>query len=437
MNRLKTLIYLSFRIFSFGRKGEKLTRPLLGSILGITLSLIPLIVVLQISDGMIQGITGRTLETSTYHLQTYPYSKLTIDEMREQADKIKNLDIVRNSTVERKGFGLAYSPEGKSGVTIRAVESDFYSSDTGVQKYLDIEKGNFDLLSEDSILVGRDIARKMELNPGDELKILTGKFFSNGKFLPKVSTFTVKGIFSTGYDELDRMWVFIPLLSGEKILAEQSSSTIIGIKTYQPYDTLIEDMLSVRESLPQRWGLYTWERLSSAQQKNYQTTRALLILIMALIVCVAIFNISSSLVMLVIEKSEEVAVLKCVGASPSDIVFSYILTGLFTGISGGVAGLGAGLLISVNINGIISGIETVLNGVISFFQLILSPFMEFSGDSFQLLNTSYYLETIPVTVNPVDLIVIFTVTIFLSAVSSTIPALRAGKIKPLEVLKKY
>ncbi len=437
MNRLKTLLFLSFRIFSFGRKGEKLTRPLLGSILGITLSLIPLVVVMQISDGMIQGITDRFLETFTYHLQTYPYSELPLEEMKEHAATIDDLGFVRNTTVERKGFGLAYSPSGKSGVTIRAVEPDFYSSDAGVQKYLEMESGEFDISDENSIMVGRDIARKMELEPGDELKILTGKFFSNGRFLPKVSKFIVKGVFSTGYDELDRMWVFVPLSTGEKILADKSSSTIIGIKIDKPYETLKEDMLAVRDSLPLRWGMYTWENLNRAQQENYRTTRALLIFIMALIVCVAVFNISSSLVMLVIEKSEELAILKCLGASPSDITFSYILTGLFTGITGGISGLGAGLLISVHINGVIKGAETLLNGIISFFQLILSPFIDFSGDSFQVLNTSYYLEIIPVSVRPMELVVILGMTIILTALSSTIPALRAGRIKPLEVLRKF
>jgi len=390
-----------------------------------------------ISDGMIQGITGRTLETFTYHLQASPYSDLSLEEMKAHSDNIKKFDFVRNSTVERKGFGLVYSPSGKGGVTIRAVEPDFYNSDRGVQEYLEIEKGVFDLSTDDSILVGRDIAGKMELEPGDEIKILTGKYFSNGRFLPKVSKFIVKGIFSTGYDELDRMWVFIPLNRGEKILADSSSSTIIGIKTAAPYETLKEDMLTIRQDLPMRWGLYTWKNLSRSQQENYQTTRALLIFIMALIVCVAVFNISSSLVMLVIEKSEEVAVLKCLGASPSDITLSYIFTGLFTGITGGITGLGAGLLISVNINGIIAGMETLFNGFLSFFKYVLSPVIEFSGDSFQLLNNSYYLETIPVTVNPVELLVIFAATILLAAASSTIPAIRAGKIKPLEVLRKY
>lgn len=440
MNRLKTLLFLSFRIFSFGRKGEKLTRPLLGSILGITLSLIPLVVVLQISGGMIQGITNRFLETFTYHLQAYPYPsnpELTLEEMKEHSERIESHDFVRNATVERKGYGLAYSPSGKGGVTIRAVEPDFYSSDSGVRQYLEIESGEFDITSDNSIMVGRDMARKMALEPGDEIKILTGKFFSNGRFLPKVSKFIVKGVFSTGYDELDRMWVFIPLSVGEKILDDKSSSTIIGIKTEKPYETLKEDMLTVRKSLPMRWGMFTWENLNRAQQENYRTTRALLIFIMALIVCVAVFNISSSLVMLVIEKSEELAILKCLGASPSDIALSYIFTGLFTGITGGLAGLGAGLFISVNINGFIRALEALFNGIISFFQLVLSPFFEFSGESFQVLNNAYYLETIPVTVSPAELLIILAVTIILAALSSTIPALRAGKIKPLEVLRKY
>ena len=437
MNRIKTLLFLAFRIFSFGRKGEKLTRPLLGTILGISLSLIPLIVVLQISDGMIQGITERSLETFTYHLQTYPYSYISIEDMMEHSSEIEQLDFVRNSVIERQGYGLIYSDSGKGRITIRAVERDFYDSDSGVQQYLNIELGSFDLTLDNSIVVGRDIARRLELIPGDEIKVLTGKFFSNGKFLPKISKFIVTGIVSTGYDELDRLWVFIPLSKGEEILAEKSSSTIIGIKTNDPYNTLKEDMLAIRNILPNRWGMYTWQNLNRAQQENYQTTRVLLIFIMALIVCVAIINISSSLVMLVLEKSEELSILKCIGASPSDITLSYIFTGLFTGIIGALIGISSGLIISVNINGIIFGVEKLINFFVSIFRFALSPFMNMSGQSFQLLNNAYYLDNIPVTINPGELLLIFILTILLSAASSTIPAIKAGKIKPMEVLRKH
>lgn len=437
MNRTATLLHLAFRIFSFGRKGEKLSRPLLGSILGIALSLIPLVVVIHISDGMIRGITERTLETGSYHLQTYPYSAYTIGEMLQIARQLDGADAVRHTTVERQGYGLIYSPEGRGGATIRAVESDFYSGDEGVREYLDIDEGVFDLRSEDSAVIGKDMARKLRLGPGDEVKILTGKFFSNGRFLPKVSAFRISGVFSTGFDELDRMWIFIPLEAGEKILAENSSQTIIGIKTLHPYDDLKGDMLAVRDILPKRWGIFTWENLNRAQQENYKTTRMLLIFIMALIVIVAIINISSSLVMLVLEKQEEVAVLKCLGAAPEDITLAYIFTGLFTGITGTAAGIAAGLAVSLNINGLIRGADSALSAVFTFFRIILSPLTGQSGEiHVELMNSAYYLQNIPVKIEPFQILLIATGTIVLSVLSSALPARRAGKIKPLDVMRK-
>lgn len=429
MNRLKTLFFLSFRIFSFGRKGEKLSRPLLGSILGIALSLIPLVVVVHISDAMIRGITERTVETLSYHLQTYPYSSHTFEDMINQARELESLPQVRNCTVEQQGYGLAYSSGSRSGVSLRAVEKDFYSSDQGIKKYLTLEEGIFDLSDSKSAVIGRDLARKLNLNVGDEMKILTGKFFSNGRFLPKVSRFTVKGVFSTGYDELDKMWVFIPILTGKQILADNSSRTIIGIKTINPYNNLEEEKQAVLEVLPKRWGIDTWENLNRAQQENFRTTRLMLIFIMALILLVAVINISSSLVMLVIEKQEEIAILKCLGASPEDITLSYIFTGIMTGLTGILGGTIAGLLISFNINGLIAGAETFLNTI----RTIL-PFTD--SAKIELLNSAYYLETIPVEFEPLSLVFIVIATLILAILSSSIPAYRAGKVKPLDVLRK-
>ncbi len=437
MNRLKTLIFLSFRIFSFGRKGEKLTRPLLGSILAIAVSLIPLVVVIQISDGMIGGITERIIETDSSHLRTFPYSPISVQELIDKSKEIEQFEFVRNCTVERQGGGLVYSKEGKGGALIRAVEPDFYSSDKGVQQYLQMEDGVFDLSRPDSVVVGRSIARNLGLSTGDEIKVLTGKQFSNGKFLPKISKYKIQGIFSTGYDELDKMWLFIPLFSGEKILTEEMSETYIGIKTTDPYNNLKEDMLSVRNILPSRWAMYTWKNMNRSQLEIYQTTKSLLIFIMALIVFVAVVNISSSMVMLVIEKREEISILKCIGASPSDISVSYILTGFFTGIMGSILGLFAGIMMSVYINEIITGAEKIVNLVFSFFSFILSPIISTGRENIQLLNSEYYLETIPVTINPSDILIIFIVTVLLAAVSSSIPALKAGKIKPLEILRKH
>ncbi|MBN2658825.1 MAG: ABC transporter permease [Spirochaetales bacterium] len=438
MNRLKTLLYLSFRIFSFGRKGTKLSRPLLGSILGIALSLIPLVVVIHISDGMIRGITERTLETYSYHLQAYPFSTHSLEEMVDQAVELESLPEVRNCTVERQGYGLAYSEGGRDGVTVRAIEEDFYSSDEGVEKYITVEKGSFDISAPESIVIGRDLARKLKLEPGDEMKILTGKFFSNGKFLPKVTKFTVKGIFSTGYDELDRMWAFMSLETGASILADNSSRTIIGIKTREPYTSLREDMIALREALPKRWGLYSWENLNRSQQENFKTTRMMLIFIMALITFVAIINISSSLVMLVLEKREEVAILKCLGASPQDITLSYIFTGFLTGLAGTAIGVLSGIFISLNINGIISVLETMLNGFISLFRLVAGVFIPLKeSETFELLNSSYYLDNVPVTLEPFQIVLIVAATLILSVLSSYIPARGAGRVKPLEVLRKH
>ena len=436
MNRVATLIYFSFRLFFFRGKG-KTTRPLLGAILGISLSLIPLVIVIQVSGGMINGITERYLETLSYHLQVRPYSYQTMEELDRYSEKLKTLDFVRNSTIEKQGLGILYSPEGKSGVTIRAVEEDFYKADRGVEKYIKLEEGHFDLSTINSVVVGRSIARRLKLSAGDEIKLLTGKFFSNGKFLPKISTYVIKGIFSTGYEELDKMWLFIPLSVGQKILAESSSQTIMGIKIHEPYDGLKEARSSLLRILPKRWPVYTWESINKSQQEEYQTVKKLLIFIMSLIVCVAVINISSSLIMLVLEKKVELSVLKCLGASPFNIGLFYVLTGIFTGMMGAFLGLTAGLVISVNINSMIFRIEQVINYIITGVSVLLSPFVDVSKGSLQLLNSSYYLEEIPVTIEAGQIVLIFFLTVILAAVSSSVPALKAGKIRPMEILRKH
>ena len=120
-----------------------------------------------------------------------------------------------------------------------------------------------------------------------------------------------------------------------------------------------------------------------------------------------VFRSIQPLLHISIEKREEISILKCIGASPSDITISYIFTGLFAGLMGTFTGLSAGLLISININEVISGCEKIVNALVSLFSIAVSPFFDINRENIQLLSSAYYLDRIPVSVNPRDILIIF------------------------------
>jgi lipoprotein-releasing system permease protein len=437
--KLSTALFMAVRAYRNGHGKKKTSRPLIGAILGIAFSLIPLIVVINISDGMIQGITGRYIETYSYHLQLFSYTNPSLEEFQTLAQEVEQIEGVTQSYVERRGFALAYSEKGRTGVNLRAIENELCTDDAEFRKYMEIKAGDFDLTAHRAVVLGQEVARQLQVQPGDSIKLLTGKIFPNGRYVPRVTPFVVQGIVSSGYQELDRLWVFIPLEKGAEMLAEDSSETLLGVKVEDPYSSLAPMVTSIRNSINQdrQWRAYTWMNLNRAQQKSYQTTKMMLQIIMALLVLVAVMNVSSSLIMLVMEKNVEIAILKCIGASPGDIGRVYRYIGLSAGVFGSLLGCMAGIAVSLGINDVISFTEGVVNFFITLFSQFKGIFTGGTHGDFQLLNSSYYLQDIPIDIEWHTLAIIVISTILLSWIASSLPAARAGRIRPLEVIRKH
>ncbi|WP_455381836.1 ABC transporter permease, partial [Salinispira pacifica] len=383
-----------------------------GAIVGIAVSLVPLVVVLEVADGMIQGITSRFIEVGTYHLEAISVGVADAREMEKLAGSIAQVPDVTEAVPERQGLGLISSAHGRTGATIRAIDPSLYADDASFRRYVHVGEGSFDLGSDDSIVVGTEIARKLSLKPGDTVRLITVRSFGGNAFLPKVSTFTVRGVFSTGYQELDKLWVFIPFGRGARILPPESSQAIIGIKVTDPFaiaNPLFTASAAERKSLPQTisqieerltpdWRLYSWYQLDRAQYMSFVTTKNLLVFIMILIVAVASINISSSMIMLVMEKQDEIAILKALGASPRGIRTVFLLAGFAAGAVGTLVGIGTGLFFAVNINEVIRLLQDAVNGVMWVVRLLLSPFTSVPAGRVDIFNPEFYLQTIPIRI---------------------------------------
>jgi lipoprotein-releasing system permease protein len=170
---------------------------------------------------------------------------------------------------------------------------------------------------------------------------------------------------------------------------------------------------------------------------SFQTTKDLLVFIMVLIVIVAAVNISSTLVMLVLEKQEEIAIIKSFGASPAGIVRAFVVAGMILGVLGTVAGVGVGLLIAVTINEVLAAVEWSINAAIWAAERLVGAFAGGDFAPVELLSGEYYLQEIPIVIRPSDVLLVSMLTLVLATIAAWFPARRAGRIRPLEVLRKH
>ncbi len=421
-------------------------KSLLGAMLCIGISLIPLVAVLVVSDGMIQGITGRIIGLSTQdisvHINTNSKSVDNYEDLSLIAERLGNIEGVVQSWPEIQGMALATGGKARVGATVRAVPFDIFEKNNSFLSLFNFVEGKASLNSN-SAVIGQKIANDLDLHIGDKLRLISVKT-DNGRFIPKLSQFTVSGIVSCGYQELDALWVFIPITEGFSSMALQSSKFIISLvtnKTFSPElvnikSNVIEDLNGITGNTPvEKSYTYTWNELNSSEYENFASTKILLLLIMLLIVLVASVNISSALVMIIMERRKEIAILKSVGADSLGIITAFLLIGFVAGVGGIIMGVPVGLLVAININSILNFMEKCVNIFIECVCIIINADNYFYGE-IKILNPAYYLQEIPISVPFKELLVIVIGTLVLSLFVSFVPAIKAGKEKPLDILRK-
>lgn len=409
----------------FKRRGNALT----GAALAIGLSLAPLILAMEVSQAMTGGILARYIETSSYHFQAVPLYLPQEPQSRLAAIFNKKAALsqrpeVSAAFVEQQSYAVAFSALGREGVLVRGVEPDFYNQDSQMARYLRIEQGSANLSQDNQALIGASIAKNLGLQTGDRLRLLSARKEENA-FVPSIASFTVAGIVSTGYQELDKTWIFIPLNASWQLFSPEAAKAFINIKTPDPYQSLPAKTEDLNAAAGAGWIVYNWHLLNRAQIDNFETTKALLLFVLGLAVCVAAVNTAGSLHMFFLENKHEIAVLKAMGASPKQIETIFLGCGLLAGALGALGGLGAGLLLALNVN-----------GLLRFIEKTGSFFAGFSSGG-QALDLSFYLNDIPIRLNGPRLLVCAAAVVILAAAASWRPARRAARRKPLADLKKF
>jgi lipoprotein-releasing system permease protein len=398
-------------------------RYLQGAAAGIAVSLIPIIVTLIVADGMIRGIIDRYMELGTGHLQVFSF--IDSGKLEEAAEKIRSHDGIRGVWLEQRGMGVLVGKNGRTGASIRSIDPSFWE-DRGSLEYLELIAGKMQPETDRDMLLGENLAASIGAEIGDTLRLMTIRTTYDGSAIPGVTAFTVSGIVSSGYHELDALWCIITREGGQRILSSDSMSASLILKINNPYTKADDTALSLYSSLGIGFSIYTWKDLMRSQYSSYESTRQMLLFIMTLIVIVAAVNVSSATAMLVIERQRDIAVLKVTGASVSGVSGVFLWGSFLTGLCGAVIGISVGLLLGYFINPLIHSLEKLL----SFFSGLGG------GSEIKILDPGFYLQSIPIVIDWLAVFLIGCFTILCSVAASWIPARRAGKLKPMELLRK-
>lgn len=425
-------------IFPRSEKKSIARKSLFGAVLCIGLSIVPLVVVTSITNGMIDGMTERIIGLSSSHIQAYVSPNISrvksAAAFAEYADETCAVRGVTGFYPEVELSAIATGKEGRSGIEVRALEKDIFVRNKSFAKLFEVSEGSLETFVNEAeekkgpakAVIGKKLSEDLKLHAGDTFRIITTK--STGeKMLPKLTSFKVAAIVSSGYQELDQFWVFIPIESAYSSLSMESATYNIMIETE---DAFAPELVAIQRRLSENFGryanVYRWDQIHTAEFENFSSTKVMLVFVMMLIVLVATVNISSAIVMLVMERQKEIAILKSIGAKPGAITLAFLTAALACGAGGLVLGLPIGIMLTVFSNQIVHGLERLVN---------LFTAMG-GGGPVHLMDPAYYLAEIPVEIPAIQIILIAVSVLILSLLVSYLPARKAGREKPLDILRK-
>ncbi len=389
------------------------------SIAGVTLGVMALIVVLAVMNGFEKTLKEKILGTQA-HLVLLKVSQEGMDNYEDVLNKVEKIRGVVSAAPFIFSQVMLSSESSVSGVVLKGVDPERVGKVTELAKNLKL--GNLEDLKTESyevepgIILGVELAKHLSVSINDSIQVISplGTMTPMG-MMPKMKRFRVKGIFHSGMYEYDNTMAYISLKSAQKFLGLGANVTGIEIKTDNIYK-----VKEIAREIRKRLGISFWTKDWMEMNRNLFTALKLekiaMFIILVLIVLVAGFNIISMLIMVVMEKNKDIAILKSMGAPSKDIFKIFIIEGTVIGIIGTIVGTFLGLGAAFNLEKITEFIESLFG-----FKILASDV--------------YYIDKLPSQVNPLDVCLIIITAILISLLSTIYPSWRASRLDPAEALR--
>lgn len=391
------------------RRGGGVSVVALFSVLGIAVGVATLIIVLSVMNGFRTELRAKIIGLNG-HVFAAPIDKLFTDyvDLSERLEKVAG---VRAVVPMVQGQAFASSPYGGSGVLVRGVRESDLAKIPAVSSA--IKSGSLEGFDDGTgLALGKRLADSLGLQAGDQVTLQTPKGASTPfGTAPRSKSYTVKAIFEIGVTDFDTTMAFMPLTEAQAFFNRDGDVSLIEI--YLDDADTVAEMREPLELAAERPILLTdWRQTNRTFFGALEVERNVMFLILNLIVIVATLNIISGLILLVRDKSSDIAILRTMGATPGTIMRVFLINGALIGIVGTVIGLIGGVLFTLNIKPI---------------QRTLFPG---AWDP-----TVRFLAEIPAEMNTTEVTIIVVTSILLSLAATLYPSWRAARLDPVQALR--
>jgi len=394
---MKTELFISWRYLATKRKEKFISLISVISILGVAIGVAALIVVIAVMTGFDQDLREKIVGNYS-HLTLTGFKPIEKAECQDIIQKVKANPHVKSVSPYIQGQVLIKEDKRYFAVGLKGIDPSTETQVTKIKQYM--IQGSIDNLKRDGIIVGRELALYLGAGLDSTITIYSP--------LGKQHNLKIAGIFNSGMYDYDLNLAFMQLETAQEILGMPGEVTALAIKLDNLYlADKVENELS--NTLGFKYNLKTWMEMNRNFFAALKLEKLTMFVILTLIILVAAFNIASTLIVMVVEKTKDIGILRAIGMSSSSIRRIFTCEGLIIGVLGTLLG--------------------ALGGMGLCFLLKKYQFIKLPQDI-------YYIDRLPVALEVwPDMVLIILAAIVITLISTIYPASKAAGLRPVEALR--
>jgi lipoprotein-releasing system permease protein len=410
---MKFELYVALRYLKAKRKQTVISIITVISILGVAAGVMALIVALSISGGFREDLQSKLLR-GTAHINVTPVNSSDgIANYPQMADQIKKVEGIRSATAAIYQNVLISSGTRQYVVTLKGL--DTLGLALSKEDFFEVRQGAVQELASrpedrvrDRIAIGQDLARKLGTSVGNFVNVISAEgALSPFGYVPRQKSFQVVAIFSSGLYEFDFAWGFTSLGSAQRLFGSGNLVSVIECRVRDIYQVR-EISRQIQQTLGHGFVILDWQELNRPIFEALKLEKLVMVITIGLIVFVAALNIITTLVMMVMEKNRDIAVLMSMGATQNNIRRIFVYQGLIIGVVGAVLGVTSGVLIC---------------WVCDKYRLI------------HLQADVYSISYVPFKISPFDILAVALAAVAISFLATLHPSKSAACLDPAEALR--
>lgn len=403
-------MFISLRYLNAKRKHRFISFISFISVTGVALGVMALIVVLAVMSGFECDMKDKVIGV---YAELNIQQRNVMHDWRDVVAKAVTVPDVVAASPYILGQVIVRAPRQARGVVVRGIDPAGEVKTTSLGRFL--SRGELPV-SGPGVVVGKELAREMGFDVGDDVKVVSPvEMDTPAGPVPIALDRVITGIFDSGMFEYDSSLIYTDLDTAQKLFRFQGTVHGVSVKIADLDDT-DRVMAALKERFPFPYAVTSWKEKNPTLFRAVNTEKKVMFIIVTLIVLVAALNIASTLIMVVMEKTKDIGILKAIGVRPLSIMAIFTAEGAIIGSTGALLGTVAGLLFLEYINVIAASIDW------------LTGFNPFPSDI-------YYFDKIPVEFSWVRIALTAAIALALSTLAALYPAWKASRLDPVEALR--